>query len=306
MDKKFTSSLVVNDWEVETEDGFKDIMSTHKTIPYKMFYLETESFSLKCADHHIVFKENYEEVLVEDLKVGDYIFTKNGLEKVCVVEDLKSNEVMYDIQVNHSNESYYTNGILSHNTATAALYLLWYAMFNSDKEVLVTSYKWSGVDEVMSRIRYAYESCPDHIRCGATTYSSKKIVFDNNSSITGQTTSENTGRGLSISLLYCLDGNSTVTLKDKVTGEIKNISLENLYNEFENDMIVGIASKPKLRMQFADGTFMDVDEDTSFYRNGGTKTTIENLLKGDFILFGDEELEVYDIYLLDADGDSIV
>jgi len=54
----------------------------------------------------------------------------------------------------------------------------------------------------MQRIRYAYESVPDHIRAGATSYNKGSIDFDNGSRIVSATTTENTGRGMSISLLY--------------------------------------------------------------------------------------------------------
>ena len=54
----------------------------------------------------------------------------------------------------------------------------------------------------MHRIRYAYEMCPDYIRCGVVSYNKGSIEFDNGSRIIAQATTENTGRGLSISLLY--------------------------------------------------------------------------------------------------------
>jgi hypothetical protein len=55
----------------------------------------------------------------------------------------------------------------------------------------------------MQRIRFAYEHCPDHIRAGAVSYNKGSLEFDNGSRIVSQTTTENTGRGMSISLLYC-------------------------------------------------------------------------------------------------------
>jgi hypothetical protein len=51
-------------------------------------------------------------------------------------------------------------------------------------------------------VRYAYESVPDHIRAGVTSYNKGSIDFDNGSRIVSATTTENTGRGMSISLLY--------------------------------------------------------------------------------------------------------
>jgi hypothetical protein len=55
----------------------------------------------------------------------------------------------------------------------------------------------------MQRIRYAYELCPDHIRAGVTSYNKGSIDFDNGSRIIAQATTDNTGRGMSITLLYC-------------------------------------------------------------------------------------------------------
>jgi len=85
----------------------------------------------------------------------------------------------------------------------AAGYLLWYAMFVSDSTILVASNKYTGAQEIMQRIRYAYENCPDHIRAGVVDYNKGSITFDNDSRIVSATTTETTGRGMSISLLYC-------------------------------------------------------------------------------------------------------
>jgi hypothetical protein len=75
-------------------------------------------------------------------------------------------------------------------------------MFIPDSTVLVAAHKFTGAQEIMSRIRYAYELCPDHIRCGVKSYNKQSIEFDNGSRIIAQTTTETTGRGLSLSLLY--------------------------------------------------------------------------------------------------------
>jgi hypothetical protein len=88
-------------------------------------------------------------------------------------------------------------------STTAAGYLLWYAMFVPDSTILVAAHKYTGSQEIMQRIRYAYESVPNFIRAGVTSYNKGSIDFDNGSRIVSATTTENTGRGMSISLLYC-------------------------------------------------------------------------------------------------------
>lgn len=87
-------------------------------------------------------------------------------------------------------------------STSAAGYLLWYAMFVPDSTILIAAHKYLGAQEIMQRIRYAYEFCPNHIRAGATSYNKGSIEFDNGSRIVSQTTTENTGRGMSITLLY--------------------------------------------------------------------------------------------------------
>jgi len=87
-------------------------------------------------------------------------------------------------------------------STTAAGYLLWFAMFKPDSIILVAAHKQSGAAEIMQRVRYAYELCPDFIRCGATTYNKNSLEFDNGSRLVAQATTENTGRGMSITLLY--------------------------------------------------------------------------------------------------------
>jgi hypothetical protein len=87
-------------------------------------------------------------------------------------------------------------------STSAAGYLLWYAMFVPDSTILIAAHKYAGAQEIMQRVRYAYENCPHYIKAGAVTYNKGSLDFDNGSRIVSAATTENTGRGLSISLLY--------------------------------------------------------------------------------------------------------
>ena len=48
-------------------------------------------------------------------------------------------------------------------STAAAGYLLWYAMFNPDQTILIAAHKYSGAQEIMQRIRFAYETLPNFI-----------------------------------------------------------------------------------------------------------------------------------------------
>lgn len=84
----------------------------------------------------------------------------------------------------------------------AAAYLLWFAMFVPDSTILIAAHKHTGAQEIMQRIRYMYENLPNYLRAGATSYNKGSLEFDNGSRIISATTTENTGRGMSLTLVY--------------------------------------------------------------------------------------------------------
>ena len=55
-------------------------------------------------------------------------------------------------------------------TTCAAGFLLWYAMFHPDVLILIAAHKYQGAQDIMQRVRFAYEESPDYIRCGVTSY----------------------------------------------------------------------------------------------------------------------------------------
>lgn len=202
--RKFTDVIELDDeWEILTDTGWEPIVDVKQTVEYDVWQLQLENqMWLECADDHIVFTDQSEQVYVKDLTPGDMILTDTGPVAVKTIALLPRSEQMYDLEVGSDNHRFYSNGILSHNTTVAAGYLLWYAMFKPDSTILVAAHKQSGANEIMQRIRYAYESCPDHIRAGVTEYNKGSITFDNGSRIMSTTTTENTGRGMSLTLIY--------------------------------------------------------------------------------------------------------
>jgi len=129
--------------------------------------------------------------------------------------------------------------IPTHNTTCAAVYLAWFAMFHPDQTILIAAHKYTGAQEIMQRIRYIYELCPDHIRAGVVNYNKGSIEFENGSRVVSSTTTGNTGRGMSISLLYCLDGDTTrVRVRNKKTLEEEDVTLKELYVRLLDPRIV--------------------------------------------------------------------
>lgn len=118
IERKFINTWDIEDFQILTDDGFIDIKSLHETIPYIKYHIETfNGLTLDCADNHIVFDENMNEIFVKNLRNEDKIMTANGIDTIICVECTNIEENMYDFELDeNSNHRYYTNGILSHNT----------------------------------------------------------------------------------------------------------------------------------------------------------------------------------------------
>ena len=115
---------------------------------------------------------------------------------------------LYDYQVElvncYHNNRYSINmlGRQMGKSTCAAGYLLWFAMFVPDSTILIAAHKHTGSQEIMQRVRFMYENLPEWIKAGATSYNKGSIDFDNGSRIVSATTTENTGRGMSLTLVY--------------------------------------------------------------------------------------------------------
>ena len=88
-------------------------------------------------------------------------------------------------------------------TTCAVGYLLWYCQFIGEAQILIAAHKYEGAQDIMNRFRFGYENLPDFIRAGVISYNRNTIEFDNGSRVQATTTTENTGRGKSLSLIYC-------------------------------------------------------------------------------------------------------
>jgi hypothetical protein len=230
--RKFVDQVDLGDqWSISSDTGWQPLSTVMQTVEYERWDLLLQNgMTLGCADNHILFDADMNEVFAKDLVPGSIVQTKQGPSAVVDINNTGTAENMYDVQVLSDCHRYYSNGILSHNTATAAGYLLWYAMFVPDSTILIAAHKYTGAQEIMQRIRYAYELCPDHIRAGVVSYNKGSIDFDNGSRLVSATTTETTGRGMAISLLYCLDGDTTtVKVRNKNTQIEEDITLAELY-----------------------------------------------------------------------------
>ena len=228
--KKFIEQLSVDGWSVKTDTGYEKVSGSNKTIDYKVWEVETTQHTLRCADNHIVFDTGFNEVFVKDIKIGYVIMTESGPEKVISVKETNLKEPMYDLSVDSENHRYYTNGILSHNTTLGALYLLYEACFPQAKgDILIVAHKQGHAMEVLKRLKDMYYSMPMWMKPGMVKNNETSVEFDNGMRVIAEATTANAARGKSLKFVYCVSGDTKIQIRNKATGEVREIDIEDLY-----------------------------------------------------------------------------
>jgi len=90
----------------------------------------------------------------------------------------------------------------SGKSISACAYLLWFALFNSDKTIAVMANKGATAREMLGRITLMLENLPFFIQPGCKSLNKGSIEFSNNSRIVAAATSGSSIRGMSVNLLY--------------------------------------------------------------------------------------------------------
>lgn len=188
--------------EILTDTGYKELSHLMISKPFEQYIIKLENgYELNCADEHILFDRNFNEVYVKDLSIGDYVQTDQGLKKIISIDINKSKVSMCDTTINDNNHRFYSNGILSHNSTTTAIYCLWVILFNSDKSGLVLSKSGPAGLDLIKKIKDMYLYLPYHLKIGTMKWNQSEISFDNNSSISTESFSPTAGLGKTINFL---------------------------------------------------------------------------------------------------------
>ena len=185
--------------QVLSYDGYHPITHIHRTQPYHIYELLLENGDrLQCADNHIIFCEGFEQKFVKDLTKDDFVMTKTGLSGIKSISKSRHKVSMYDITVDSKDHSYYTNDILSHNTVTAALFLLHSAIFNVDRNIGIAANKLVTAIEIMDKLKEIMNYLPFYMKPGIKVYNQTMIVFENGCRIIAQATTKRSFIGFTI------------------------------------------------------------------------------------------------------------
>jgi len=90
----------------------------------------------------------------------------------------------------------------SGKSISSVVYLLWYAIFNTEKTIAILANKGSVAREMLARVTLALENLPFFLQPGCRALNKGSIEFSNNSRIIASATSGSSIRGYSVNLLF--------------------------------------------------------------------------------------------------------
>lgn len=149
---------------------------------------EQESEFIRCSMDALYFAKNYYKITTIDR--GFILFDMHEYQEQLFI-DFQNFRFNVVVQARQSGK-----------TTVVAAFLLWYAMFHSDKEIAVLANKEKQAIEILDRIRKAYQDIPFFLQQGCEKFGSTEIAFENGSKIYAYATSSDSIRGRAVALLY--------------------------------------------------------------------------------------------------------
>jgi len=117
---------------------------------------------------------------------------------------------------------------------TTAAFICWYVLFNDEKTVAILANKAATAREILQRVETAYEFLPKWMQSGVRVWNKGSLELENGSRIIASATSSSAIRGYSISLLYCVAGNTKIRVRNKKTGIEQEIEIGEFANNINN------------------------------------------------------------------------
>lgn len=116
-----------------------------------------------------------------------------------------------------------------------AAYSLYLMTFFKDKNILVISITQETAKEIVTRVRFANDNLPSFLKKEPVEDNRLSLRLKNGSQIKAASANSSAGRSAALSFLIideCVSGDSTITVRNKKTGEIENVKIEDFYNRF--------------------------------------------------------------------------
>lgn len=180
------------------------LTAVHLRNRYKMVKVRlSDRRSLTGAEDHLVYLTNGRTKKLKDLTTEDSVLTKTGFAFVLSVEKLKKERYCFDVTVNSGEASFFSSGILSHNSIISGIFITWYLLTNTDRNVVLTSQTEDKVKDLLEKIETVLKNLPFFLKLGIVFKNVLSMKYDNRIRLIACTTTENTAAGITAHLFYC-------------------------------------------------------------------------------------------------------
>jgi hypothetical protein len=142
----------------------------------------------KCSDNPIYFIDNYCYIVTLDHGIQPFKLYDCQKEKINTIHDNRRVIIMESRQAG--------------KTTTSAAYILWYTLFQADKNVAILANKEKTSREILSRYQLMYENLPLWMQQGVKTWNKGDIELENGSKVFTAATTAAGIRSKSVNLLY--------------------------------------------------------------------------------------------------------
>lgn len=183
----------------DVEDGVIDI-KTIKNSPFKdndpvwkkanlIFEYTPEEVEeiRKCKNDILYFANHYAQTMTDD-----------GIQQI-TLRDYQE-EILLSFKENRMNILNASRQI--GKSVMAAIFIAWFLIFNTEKNVLTVANIATTTKEVMDKIKSILEHLPFFMKPGCVSNNVMSMKFDNGCRLIGRTTTKNTGIGFTVHLLY--------------------------------------------------------------------------------------------------------
>ena len=141
----------------------------------------------RCAENVVYFANKYCKVMTDD-----------GIQKI----NLRDYQVQILDQYQTHRKNIFVSPRQSGKTITSSIFLLWYLLFNFEKNAMIMANIGDTAAELMDKIKVIMKGLPFFLKPGLIVYNVMTMKFDNGCRIMAKTTTKTSSIGYTIHMLY--------------------------------------------------------------------------------------------------------
>lgn len=141
----------------------------------------------KCASDVVYFANTYCHVMTDD-----------GIRQI----KLRDYQIQILNQYQHHRKNVFVSPRQSGKTITSSIFLLWYLLFNFEKNAMIMANIGDTAAELMDKIKVIMKGLPFFLKPGLLIYNVMTMKYDNGCRIMAKTTTKTSSIGYTIHMLY--------------------------------------------------------------------------------------------------------